>query len=126
MKIRLGWVAAILALASFAALTTAAEVQPPPSGQFGLDIAFSRAAEPDTYLCTATVTDLLDGRVLAAPKVTARAGEPATTHTGFTARGESHDLALTFTVRSEREVAYRFSYSRNGRVVSIQSALVKL
>jgi len=113
---------------SLAALAAAALAEPParPSGQFGLEVAFAKGADAGTYVCTATITDLQDDRVLSAPKVTVRAGEPATTHGGFAAGGATYDLALRFTVKSEHDLAYRFEYSRNGKLVSAQSATVRL
>ena len=123
---RIGRLASPFVLVVLPALASAAEPPARPSGQFALEVAFSRAAEPGAYVCTAKVTDIADGRVLAQPRVTARAGEPAVTHSGFSAAGGSHDVAVTFTVRSGHEVAFQFAYSRNGKVVSAQSATVKL
>ncbi len=126
MKVRSAIVAGAAVFGLAAALVLAAGPAAPPSGQFGLEIAFSKAPEPDAYRCSAKITDLQDGRVLAEPGVTARAGQPATTRSGVQTGAGSDELVLTFTVRSEREVEYRFTYLRDGKTVSAQAATVKL
>ena len=121
---------AVLPLSVFTLVVLAAGLapaEPPkaPSGQFSLDLVFTKGAQPDTFVCTAQIADLQSGEVLAAPKVTARVGEPATARSGFVAGSSSYDLLLTFLV-SPGHVQYEFKASQNGHVVSSQKAVITL
>lgn len=104
-----------------------APAEPPtmPSGNFSLELAFAKGAQPDTYICTARIVDLQSGKVLASPKVTARVGEQATVRSGIVAGPSNYDLVLTFVISPGR-VEYEFKASRSGQTTNSQKAVITL
>lgn len=83
----------------------------------------SRGSAPGTYDVKATIADLRSGKVLAQPRLVARAGQPAVVDVGAKGAQGMVSVHLTVTVASSGDTAaYTGEVRDNDVVVSAQRA----
>ena len=104
---------------------TVAEEPSMPSGQYGVEVEFDISPDGGTYTCTAVVSDLMSGEVVAAPRVTARIGEEAVARSGMQVADRSYEVKLTF-FADGTNATYVFEATYAGDVVAKQKSSVKL
>lgn len=123
-KMKLGFGLLVLSGAIIAALSSGAAQTRSPG--YSLEVDFGTMANhPDAYQCQATFRDLSTEEVLAAPKVSFLAGQPAKTETKIP--GSHRTAVLTASVDEEGGVIkYSLEVHADGGVVSRHKATVGL
>ena len=83
--------------------------------------------DTDTYLVSAVVTDTRDGRVLAGPTLTVKAGEPARVEVGTTGVPDAISLMFSVTVAPDgKSASYRSEVRNDSVVIAAQDAVLAL
>lgn len=123
-KMKSGFGLLVLSGAIIATLSLGAAQAPAPG--YSLEVDFGTMADhPDAYQCQATFRDLSTEEVLAAPKVSFLAGQPAKTETKIP--GTHRMAVLTASVDEDGGVlTYSLEVRADGRVVSRHKATVGL
>ena len=125
---RVAGVVVALALIIFCLMpttTTIAEEPSMPSGQYGVEVEFDVSSDNGTFTCTAVVSDLVNGEVVAAPRVTAPIGEEAVARSRIQLADTSFDVVLTF-FADANNANYKLEVTYGGDLIAKQKSSVKL
>lgn len=117
-----------LALAIFCLTPTAntiAEEPSMPSGQYGVEVEFDMSSNHGTFTCTAVVSDLVSGEVVAAPRVTAPIGEEAVARSRMQFADTSFHIVLTF-FADANTANYTLEVTQGEDLIAKQKSSVKL
>ena len=83
--------------------------------------------DTDTFLVSAVVTDARDGRVLAGPSMTVKAGVPANAEVGTTGGPDATSLAFTVVVAPDgKSASYRSEIRNNANVIAAQDSVLAI
>jgi len=83
--------------------------------------------DTDTFLVSAVVTDTRDGRVLAGPSMTVKAGVPANAEVGTTGGPDARSFAFTVVVAADGNSAtYRSEIRNNSDVLAAQDSVLAI
>lgn len=118
------------ALLALAPLAFAGTATPPVQADWlqahpNVQVVVTPGAATGTYSVEAIVMDLRSGKVLAEPRLTVQAGEPARAQVG--AIGDDGLMSVTFTVtvnEDGRSAAYTSEIRDNNEVISSHSAML--
>lgn len=127
MRLTLGTSAAAVALVAigFAAVAEVARHAAPAVARVAMDVDVRPVhGQAGRFLLASTVTDLDTGEVLAKPRMTIAAGQPAHLRLGGR-RGWSLELGVAANGDSRR-ATYDATFSRHGRVLSRQHLALDL
>ena len=105
--------------------TTIAEEPSMPSGQYGVEVEFDVSSDNGTFTCTAVVSDLENGEVVAAPRVTGPIGEEAVARSRMQLADTSFDIVLTF-FADATNANYTLEVTYGGDLIAKQKSSVKL
>ena len=105
--------------------TTIAEEPSMPSGQYGVEVEFDVSPDNGTFTCTAVVSDLVNGEVVAAPRVTAPIGEEAVARSDMQSADTTLDIVLTF-FADATNANYVLEVTCGGNLVAKQKSSLKL
>ena len=123
------WIAGVvLGMAIFCLLpstTTEAEEPLMPSGQFGVEVEFDVSPDNGTFTCTAVVSDLGNGEVVAAPRVTSPIGQEAVARSRMQSADTSFEIVLTF-FADATNANYTLEITQEGNLIAKQKSSVKL
>lgn len=110
----------LLVLSAFASPLTAAE----PTG-LSVSVSISPAPNrPQDCLCKAEITDLADGKLIAAPNVIVRKGESGKVSIGDHA---IYVLVFDFSIdKAGSSATYSVTYSKKDTVVAIQKGAISI
>ena len=105
------------------AITNLHAADPAPPG-LSVYISFSPAAsKPDAFSCSAEITDLATGAILAKPQILGIKGESGQTQVG----DETSKIVLAVLVnKAGTNGTYTVTYSKSGKVVGIQKGSISL
>jgi hypothetical protein len=114
---------AALILFASPAITTLHSAEPVPTG-LSVSISFSPTnSNPDAYSCSAEITDLATGAILAKPTILGIKGESGQAQIG----DEKSTLVLAVLVnKAGTNGTYTVTYSKAGKVVGIQKGSISL
>jgi len=104
---------------------TIAEEPSMPSGQYGVEVEFDVSSDNGTFTCTAVVSDLVNGEVVAAPRVTAPTGEEAVARSNMQLADTSLDIVLTF-FADATNANYTLEVTYGGDLIAKQKSSVNL
>jgi len=125
IKIRSALSAAVLAGLAFTAIANIPAPLPTPSASLGIEIDVQPVTgTPGQFMVSSVVTDLESHAVIAKPRLTIAANQPATIETGNEGKWK---LRISVTADgASRKADYDASYRREGKLVSHQRVSVRL
>ncbi|WP_257304723.1 hypothetical protein [Geothrix campi] len=96
-----------------------------PTG-LSVSVSISPAhSRPEDCLCKAEITDLADGRLIAAPNLILKKGEPGKVTIGD--HDANYSLVFEFsTDKSGSSATYSVTYIKNGKMVSVQKGAISI
>ena len=127
MKRTLGAVLSVAALAGFgfAAIANTQTAPATPSASLGIEVDVKPVAgTPGQFIVSSVVTDLETNAVIAKPRLTIAAGQPARIQTG--AEGKWMLRISVAADGASRKADYDANFTREGKVVSHQRVSVRL
>ena len=125
IKIRSALSAAVLAGLAFTAIANIPTPLPTPSASLGIEIDVQPVdGTPGQFMVSSVVTDLESHAVIAKPRLTIAANQPATIETGNEGKWK---LRISVTADgASRKADYDASFTREGKLVSHQRVSVRL
>jgi len=113
---------------AFGAFTV--DAVPPRASGISVSIDIARTdATTGRFLCTAEVTDLASGEVIAAPKVAFLAGSSGQAKTGFQPDAKKPPSVVALEVSAAKagdSASFTVSYTREGVLVAVQKGSLSL